>query len=152
MVSVEVAGMAKVSESGIRFQELPDFPAFIRINQSDPQPDCVAVLQGNTDELFVFGYGGDLVDAEVFLEEFGIPADCKDALVGSQSVDECSEVECKQEYGGQDENDYQDPEYGAFRVMDEELESHGEEQQSAQEAKKKLLCLISDDELVHRLF
>lgn len=152
MVSMAVAGLAKVSESGICFQEFPDFPAFIRINQSDPQPDCVAVLQGYADEPFVFGYGGDLVYAEVFFEEFGIPADCEDALVGSQSVDECSEVECKQEYSGQNENDYQDPEDSALRAVDEKLESHGEEQQSAQEAKKKLLCFISDDKLVHRLF
>jgi hypothetical protein len=151
MVSMAVAGLAKVSESGICFQEFPDFPAFIRVHQSDRQPYCVAVLQGYADEPFVFGYGGDLVDAEVFFEEFGIPADCEDALVGCESVYECSEVECKQEYCGQDENDDQDPEYGAFRAVDEKLESHGEEQQSAQEAEQELLCLVSDDELVHRM-
>ena len=150
MVSMAVAGLAKVSESGICFQEFPDFPAFIRVHQSDLQPDCVAVLQGYADEPFVFGYGGDLVDAEVFFEEFGIPADCEYALVGSQSVDESSEVESKQEYCCQDEYDDQDPEDGAFRAVDEKLESNGEEQQSAQEAKKKLLCFISDDKLVHR--
>lgn len=88
----------------------------------------------------------------MFFEEFSIPAYGEDALVGSEFVDEGSEVECEQEYGGQDENDDQYPEYGAFRAVDEELESHGEEQQSAQESKKELLCLISDDELVHRLF
>lgn len=87
----------------------------------------------------------------MFFEEFGIPADCKDALVGSYPVDEGSEVECKQEYGGKDENDDQDPEDGAFRAVDEKLESNGEEQQSAKEAEQELLCLISDDELVHRM-
>jgi hypothetical protein len=151
MVSMAVAGLAKVSESGICLQKFPDFPAFIRVHQSDRQPDCVAVLQGYAYAAFIFCYSGDLVYAEVFFEEFGIPSDCEDTLVSCQSVDEGSEVECKQEYGGQDENDDQYPEYGAFRAVDEKLESHGEEQQSAQEAEQELLCLISDDELVHRM-
>lgn len=111
----------------------------------------MAVLQGYADEPFVFGYTCDLVYAEVFFKDFGVPADSKYALVGCQSVDKCSEVKGKEEYCGQDEYDDQDPEYGAFRVMDEELETHREEQQSAQEAKDKLLCFISDNELVHRL-
>ncbi len=118
MVSVAVSGLAKVSESCICLQEFPDFMAFIRVHQSDRQPDCVAVLQGYAYAAFIFCNSGYLVYAEVFFEDFGIPSDCKDALVGCESVDEGSEVECKQENGGQDENDDHDPEDGVLRAVD----------------------------------
>ena len=74
-------GLAKVSESGICFQEFPDFPAFIRIDEFNRQADDVAVFHDNADEPLVFGYGADLVDAEVFFKDFGVPADGEYALV-----------------------------------------------------------------------
>ena len=144
-------GLAKVSESGICFQEFPDFPAFIRIDEFNRQADDVAVFHDNADEPLVFGYGADLVDAEVFFKDFGVPADGEYALVCCETVDKCSEVKGKQEYCGQDEYDDQNPEYGAFRVMDEELEAYGEEKQSSYKAEKEFLCLVSDDKVVHRL-
>lgn len=98
MASTVPAGPGKVSESGICLQEFPDFPAFIRVNESDRQADCMTVFKGYADDPFVFGYTGDLVDAEVFFKEFGIPADCEDALVGCETVDEGSEVKSKEEY------------------------------------------------------
>lgn len=91
MVSGVVAREVKVSEACVCFEEFPDFPAFIRVDEFHRQADGVAVFHGNADKPFVFGYCRDLINPEMFFKEFGIPADCKDALVGCESVYEGAE-------------------------------------------------------------
>lgn len=120
-----MAGSVNLSESGICFQELSDLPAFIRIDEFNRQADGMTVFHDNADEPLVFGYGADLVDAEVFFKDFCVPADGEYALVRCETVDKCSEVKGKQEYCGQDEYDGQYPEDGAFGAVNEELETDG---------------------------
>lgn len=83
-------------------------------------------------------------------EQFGIPSDGKDSLVGSYSVDKGAEVKCKEKYCSKDEHHYQYPEHSSFGAMDEKLQSDGEEEQAAKEAVNKFLGFISYDQLVHR--
>lgn len=44
MARMAFAGLAKVSESGICFQESSDFLPLIRVNESNRKADCMAVL------------------------------------------------------------------------------------------------------------
>jgi len=113
--------------------------------------DVTAVFHGYADESPVLRDLSDLVNGEMFFEDFCVPSDCQFSAVSGDPVDKGAEVQCIEEDRSQDKNHHQYPEDGGFGTLDEELYPDTEQCQSSQKPEDVFLGFVSKHQLVHQL-